>query len=247
MYRHALILTIAAMTALSASADATKECPMIRDTRNMRGSVTFVNTQKRVNVDGGLKKALDALDHEFHWDFRVTNLVETVVLSGAAATRKSLKTTVAVFFVDTSGLPVLTACPDEHFALVNVSSIADEGKASDRQIERRIRTETMRAFAFAFGAGFSHYRSILMSPAETLAEIDVIPANAFYPYDTLVSLRTVAESLGMGAYMDQYYEVACEEGWAPQPTNDVQKAIWDKVHAIPANPMKIEFDPKKGR
>ena len=43
------------------------------------------------------------------------------------------------------------------------------------------------------------------------------------------------------------YRQACREGWAPAPTNDVQKAIWDKVHAIPKSPMKIEFDPKKGR
>ena len=34
---------------------------------------------------------------------------------------------------------------------------------------------------------------------------------------------------------------------APAPTNEFQKAVWDKVHAIPQNPMKIEFDPKKGR
>ena len=43
------------------------------------------------------------------------------------------------------------------------------------------------------------------------------------------------------------YEEACMMGVAPPPTNDIQKAIWDKVHAAPKNPMKIEFDPKKGR
>ena len=25
------------------------------------------------------------------------------------------------------------------------------------------------------------------------------------------------------------------------PTNDVQKAIWDKVHAIPTEPLKIKY------
>jgi hypothetical protein len=25
------------------------------------------------------------------------------------------------------------------------------------------------------------------------------------------------------------YRKACEEGWAPMPTNSVQKAIWDEV------------------
>jgi len=43
------------------------------------------------------------------------------------------------------------------------------------------------------------------------------------------------------------YESACQEGWADEPKDKYQQAIWDKVHAIPKNPMKIEFDPKKGR
>ena len=42
------------------------------------------------------------------------------------------------------------------------------------------------------------------------------------------------------------YKKACQEGWVSAPTNDIQKAIWDKVHAAPKNPMKIEFDSKKG-
>jgi hypothetical protein len=41
------------------------------------------------------------------------------------------------------------------------------------------------------------------------------------------------------------YLKACEEGWAPAPTNDVQKAIWDKVHAMPTEPIKIKPETKK--
>ena len=40
------------------------------------------------------------------------------------------------------------------------------------------------------------------------------------------------------------YRKACMDGWAPAPTNEYQKAIWDQVHAIPTKPIKIEFDPK---
>ena len=45
------------------------------------------------------------------------------------------------------------------------------------------------------------------------------------------------------------YFKACEEGWAPAPTNEYQRAVWEKVHAIPDKPMKIEFDPatQKGK
>ncbi len=41
------------------------------------------------------------------------------------------------------------------------------------------------------------------------------------------------------------YRKACEEGWAPAPTNDVQKAIWDKVHEMPTEPIKIKPETKK--
>jgi hypothetical protein len=41
---------------------------------------------------------------------------------------------------------------------------------------------------------------------------------------------------------------ACQEGWAPAPTNDVQKAIWEKVKAEksekPSKPIKVNYDPK---
>jgi hypothetical protein len=40
------------------------------------------------------------------------------------------------------------------------------------------------------------------------------------------------------------YRVACQEGWAAQPTNDYQKAVWEQVHSIPDKPLKIEYDPK---
>ena len=43
------------------------------------------------------------------------------------------------------------------------------------------------------------------------------------------------------------YRQACQEGWAPAPKNDEQKAIWNQVHAIPDKPIKIEFDPKRGK
>jgi hypothetical protein len=45
------------------------------------------------------------------------------------------------------------------------------------------------------------------------------------------------------------YEVACREGFAPAPTNDIQKAIWERIKADkergPTNPLKIPMPKKK--
>ena len=68
--------------------------------------------------------------------------------------------------------------------------------------------------------------------------------------DTPAQCNAIYESvsaIGLQAAKPVSYKMACRQGWAPAPTNSIQKAIWDEVHAVPATPMKIEFDPKKGR
>ena len=223
-----------------------KNYPMIRDTRNMRGIVMFVNAQNRIDITNGAFTAKTALENEFHWDIRMTNINQTSSISNAIDFKRRSKATTAIFFIDDNKLPSLTSCPDDGVAIINVAKLINDN-TEKRVANRRIATESLRAFAFSFGIGFSQYKSVLMSPVKSIAELDIIPRKSFYPYDTIVSLRTIAESLGLMPYADVYYETACMEGWAPAPTNDIQRAIWDRVHAVPKNPMKIEFDPKKGR
>ena len=54
-----------------------------------------------------------------------------------------------------------------------------------------------------------------------------------------------AEALGIRRVRHTTYRKACYEGWAPPPTNAYQKAIWDMVHALPTEPMKIKPETKK--
>jgi hypothetical protein len=78
-----------------------------------------------------------------------------------------------------------------------------------------------------------------------ICDLDLV--EEFIPGDTAYACVARLIKVGVTPIRLVTYAKACKEGWAPQPTNDVQKAIWDKVHAMPATPMKIEFDPKKGR
>ena len=68
-----------------------------------------------------------------------------------------------------------------------------------------------------------------------------------YGVDVQMALARLLPSYGVIPYTQTTYRKAVQQGWAPAPTNEYQKAVWDKVHAAPKNPMKIEFDPKKGR
>ena len=81
--------------------------------------------------------------------------------------------------------------------------------------------------------------------ATSVQELDSM--QPFIPVDVFDKIDASAKKRGLRPEILANYYEACEQGWAPAPTNDIQKAILDKVHAIPANPIKIKFDPKKGR
>ena len=57
------------------------------------------------------------------------------------------------------------------------------------------------------------------------------------------ALMDAARAHGIGLVRLATYRTACIEGWAPPPTNDVQRTIWERVHSEkergPANGLKI--------
>ena len=65
------------------------------------------------------------------------------------------------------------------------------------------------------------------------------------PVDMVNYYQEYLKTLGVTTRAVTSYKTACKEGWAPAPTNDVQRAIWDKVHAMPTAPIKIKPEEKK--
>ena len=86
----------------------------------------------------------------------------------------------------------------------------------------------------------------VLSPAYSVGQIDNIRIKMFSPLH-ISSIMHTARMLDLPILRPTTYAAACRMGWAPPPTNDIQRVIWDKVHAVPAKPMKIEFDPKTGK
>jgi len=108
----------------------------------------------------------------------------------------------------------------------------------------RFRKTMLRAFAYASGAGGSGFPGNLLDTV-SIRELDYL--EEFLPVDTLERAIQHLEKRGLTPRRATSYRFACEEGWASPPTNAIQKAIWEQAHAIPQNPMKIEFDQKQGR
>lgn len=143
----------------------------------------------------------------------------------------------ALYLVDDSSLPMSIVSVESAWGVVNVAKL-DSAK--------QFRVEFARVFVMAFGASLSQYKSSLMVPVTKPEDLDRIVTDR-PPFDCSVAVFKNLESLGVTKTIVTTYKRACEEGWAAAPTNKYQKAIWDKVHAMPKNPMKIEFDPVKGR
>ena len=208
--------------------------------------VRFVNAQKLVD-DECIAAVARKISEVFSFPVEITSTSrsDATPLSVVFAGFAQPKTGVLVAIVESDDYPTLTICPENFYAIVNIKRLAIDGPTAEL-LTARIRKEIWRATMMAVGVGNAASQPDLMRPIRSLRDLDRYPTLESGPESLNVALDG-AEAAGVEQVRRVTYQVACQEGWAPAPTNEVQQAIWDKVHAIPANPMKIEFDPKKGR
>ena len=139
-----------------------------------------------------------------------------------------------------SDSPRLSVFPEDRIGLINAD------RFSPILLDKLLLREIWRTIGFTGGSGYAPYRGCVMQPAFNDNEIAGLMGDVLQPM-TLQPFRKFEDRFKMKRTRMVPYELACEQGWAPAPTNAIQKAIWDKVHAAPKNPMKIEFDPKKDK
>ena len=149
-----------------------------------------------------------------------------------------------LFIIDDTALPAILVAPENRWAFVNIAPIAKEQRPA--YFEARVKKELTRGFSFLCGATNSQFPRALTRGIVDHADLDKNPDFGL-PIDVLQRFRTYMETLGVQPAVVATYRKACQEGWAPAPTNEYQKAIWEKVRSIPTEPMKIEFDPKKDK
>ncbi len=150
-----------------------------------------------------------------------------------------------VLIVDDDSLPITLVAPEKRWTIFNIKPLLTDSPAQER-VEERFNKILWCAVARTLGAGYSAYKPCVLVPFTSLAALDRNPATKPCPEPFNKMIDTGAE-YGIKTITIASYRDACRKGWAPAPTNNVQKAIWDQAHAVPATPMKIEFDPKKGR
>ena len=240
-----MMILAAALAAISTAsfADVDPDMEMfggwVKKPNSSRGKVVFLNSQKRVPASD-LQRVFAEIDFSVKV-VRELKDVDKVSLPNPKPDISAAGGNVGVVLVDVPQYPALTVAPEEGWSLVNVSALAADNPDA-ATLATRTRKEMLRAFALAGGCSFmARGAMVLRNDVRQPSDLDYLKRES-YGVDVINGLSRNLPRLGVRPWTVATYEDACMQGWAPQPTNEYQKAIWDKVHAPPEKPMKITYD-----
>ena len=205
---------------------------------SMKGRIVYVNAQTRAprkwleqNADTfgeATKLAIEVADGRF--DF------PSPKIQGEAS----------LFVIDDPSLPPLLSAPESRWCMVNVAPLAKGAGEKPQFFAARVQKELTRGFCLLAGAQNSGYPDALVGCITKPEDLDKF-ADCRLPIDVMNRFAPYLKGYGITPKVYVTYKKACQEGWAPPPTNDVQRAIWNETRQLPTNPIKIEFDPEKGK
>ena len=239
----ATTITAAETNAFTAghAAIAAKAGGMVEKPNSSKGRIVFINTQNDIpasNIQLAIKSLADILA-KYPVEIAEDNPAR------AGELKERFKADIAVIIAAENDAPTLLAAPDENWAVVNVRALLRNLKtdaAKAKFYEARCRKEIMRGFACAAGGIGSSFPGNIMNVTK-IEDLDL--CEEFVPFDKVGVIKQHLKDCGVTPGRFATYRTACREGWAPAPTNEIQKAIWDKVHQLPTEPIKIKPETKK--
>ena len=234
-------LTVAQRVALREKNIREKMGGMIAVRGTPAGSFVILNAQTKVaatNFDYSTGRSC-------RWAKGLCKIVDgTVPKDGCLVTKmgeimSQQKADFLIAVVDKAGLPASLIALESRWAILNVAALEDGLKSPDGLTDRA-RKEFVRVFCALSGGFSSQFKVPLINSVVKVSDLDSCESDP--PADINARLRPYLELRGVKPEQKITYRKACEQGWAPTPTNEFQKAVWDKVHAIPSKPMKISYD-----
>ena len=142
--------------------------------------------------------------------------------------------------------PTETAFLEDGVMLVNMEKL----KCSDpKRQSRRFATEFWRSVGFTLG-GYAATAQMgsSMQGIFSVYDFDTLKGAGLAPMQ-VAAISANKMKLGIYSRNSVPYSRACKEGWAPPPTNDVQRSFWNKMQADkergPSNPITIPPPVKK--
>lgn len=213
----------------------------VEKTSNMQGKIVFVNAQKTAP-----RKWVEESGTIFNSHFRNKLRFNVEVKDGTFEfPAPKIDGEVTLFVIDDAKMPQSLVASESRWAMVNVARLREGDGAKPQFFEARVKKAITRGISVLCGAPDSSYPRCLLTCMTKPEQLDVNP-DCRLPVDVIGRFEKYLVGYGVKPAQIKTYRKACQEGWAPQPTNDLQKAIWNQVHELPSNPIKIKYDPKKG-
>ena len=208
-----------------------------------KGTIGIVNCQKTV-ASNEFKKTVEIIQSVAPYNI---SIVEGQISSlPNKEIVEKLGFSIAVFITDDNVTQTLLAAPDDRWALLNVNMLKEGLGGNHERLNRRARGQLMRALALVCGAGTSQYPGNIHD-ATCVSDLDSLNPDQMI-HDVVQRCRKNLTAIGVKEPYTVAYKKAVAEGWAPAPTNDVQRAIWEKIKAEksekPSRPIKVNYDPR---
>lgn len=215
----------------------------VREAGSAKGMFVILNAQKAV-LEKELHAACAVIDRDAHVQFAVKPGADVTVANVKGKITKA-GGTVGLALVESDELPSLVTAPESGWSIVNVKALKTPS-ADAEVLAKRVRCEILRGFAFVVGGAYVSHGDFLMRDVKAPEDLDETRREGF-GIEVSRHIDTYSHLYGITPWRQASYRKACREGWAPAPTNDYQKAIWNEIHALPSNPIKIKYDPKRDK
>ena len=190
------------------------------------GKIVIVNCQSRI-TESLVKDRMERLARLMKCAFEFRNGTWNISAPNASDAN------IAIYIVDDPKLPMSLVAAEAGWGVVNTVGL-EFGERFSRQLTR--------VFALTAGAMCSMNVHSPMQPLTKVEDLDKLLSDNIMR-DMIDAIRHNMRSRGITQNTVSSYLKACEQGWAPAPTNDVQRAIWEQVRADkergPAKPILI--------
>lgn len=197
-------------------------------TKPLSGRVVRVVNMQDVVGDAELRDVFKLVNLQLGYAWDMKTIAPGKCLFDIVAQEKSDgKTGLVLVVIDDPKKPFVLAAPEDAWGVLNISRL--EAKAATPEVRKsRLMKSLSRTYAYAFGVGQSLNKPCVLDPAYSLSDLDALSMSELGP-EPQMKISEVAEKRGLEVVHTVTYRQACLEGWAPAPTNEIQKAIFDEV------------------
>lgn len=207
-----------------------------------KGSVAVVDMQRKVprsDIETSYRYFVGETSLDFKYVPQMADkdfsMADIKVPAGSSA---------ALFIVDDPKLPMSLVAVESHWGLVNIGAIT-KGVPDSGLTKNRLGKLMTRVAAMTLGGGREgQYSQSIFEAISDAQDLDSLSTDRL-SQNFVGGIVKNAKSIGLEPRFRTVYRKAVEQGWAPAPTNDIQKAVWDEVHAMPSAPLKIKPETKK--